>query len=77
MTDFEQKVLNRIAELYASNKLSNDFLVKNIELSGNFLNLVTKSAYSRQFGISYQGVKSTKTRQIKDLFGVKFVVDND
>ena len=77
MTDFEQKVLNRIAELYASNKLSNDFLVKNIELSGNFLNLVTKSAYSRQFGISYQGVKPTKTRQIKDLFGVKFVVDND
>lgn len=77
MTDFEQKVLDRIGELYTESKLSNDFLVKNIELSGNFLNLVTKSAYSRHFGISYQGVKPTKTRQIKDLFGVKFVIDNE
>lgn len=76
MTEFETNVLNRIGQLVQEGKLSNDFLVENFKLSGNFLNIKTKSNYKREAGISYPGVKPTKTRRIEDMFGVKFVIDN-
>ena len=68
MTEYEQNILNRIEQLYIEGMISNSFLVQNIKLSGDFLNLKTKSAYSASKGISYQGVKPTKTRMIEELF---------
>ncbi len=75
MTELEQIILNKIAELVYKGKLSNDFLVQNIEQSGSFLNLKTISDYARTKKKSYNGVKNF--RNIVKLFNVKYVIDNE
>ena len=77
MSDKEKDILNRIEDLIIDKTLSNDFLVANIKLSGMYLNIKTKSDYSRSQKISYQGVKPTKIRRIENIFNVKFVIEND
>jgi len=54
--------------------LDNDKLVQIIELAGSLLNLQTISAYAKNNQLSYNGVK--KHRQIINIFGCKFVIDN-
>lgn len=39
MTDFEDNILNRLAELIHQGKLSNSFMVKNIELMCDYSGL--------------------------------------
>jgi hypothetical protein len=69
------KITQRIGELVQDGKLSNDDLVQIIEVAGSFLNLQTIPKYCNDTGMSYNGVKHH--RQIKELFGVKFVIDNE
>lgn len=76
MTEFEQNILNRIENLIIEGKLSNEFLVKNIKLNGEYLGLKTKSDYARHKNISYPGVKTTKSREVIELFNVPFVIEN-
>lgn len=68
-------VLNRLSELVNNGEIDNDGLVQIIELAGSFLNLKTRSAYSKDNGLSYNGAKNF--RQNIELFGVKFIVDNN
>lgn len=68
-------VLNRLSQLIQNGEIDNNGLVQIIELCGSFLNLKTRSAYSRENKISYNGVKHF--RRNVDLFGVKFIIDND
>jgi hypothetical protein len=56
-------------------QLKNDDLVQLIELAGSYLNLKTIPSYVSSSGMSYNGVKNH--REIKVLFGVKFVIDNE
>jgi hypothetical protein len=56
-------------------ELSNDDLIQIIELCGRYLNLQTISDYARENNISYNGVK--KCRSGREIFNVKFVIDND
>jgi len=49
--------------------------VQLIELCGNYLNLSTIPDYAKANNLSYNGVK--RHRIIKELFNVKFVVDNE
>ena len=51
------------------------FVEKCIELAGDFLNLQTISDYAKENNISYNGAK--KFRNNIELFGVKFVIEND
>lgn len=74
MTKKEINILNRIEELIFKGELSNDFLVQNIELSGRYLNLKTRSDYARENNKSYNGVK--KCRKNICLFNVNFIIDN-
>lgn len=53
----------------------NDFLVQIIEHSGGFLNLQTRSNYMKENNVSYNTAK--KYRENINLFGVKFVIDNE
>jgi len=53
----------------------NESLVQIIELCGSYLNLQTISDYAKDKGISYNGAKNN--REIKELFNVKFVKDNE
>jgi len=52
-----------------------DDLVQLIELCGGLLNLQTISDYARSKGISYNGAKHN--RETRELFNVKFIIDND
>ena len=72
----KDKINNRISELVERDgALSNDDLVQIIEHVGGYLNLKTPSAYAKAKGLSYNGVKNH--RKCVELFGVKFVIDND
>jgi hypothetical protein len=55
-------------------ELSNNDLVQIIELCGRYLNLQTISDYAKN-GISYNGAKHN--RMVKEIFNVRFVIDND
>lgn len=74
LSDYETNSLQKLGDAIQKGKWSNDGLVQLIELSGLFLNLQTISDYAKNNNISYNGVK--KSRIIKTLFGVKFVIDN-
>jgi len=75
LTEFEQLSISRLQSAVSSGKISNDALVQIIEQCGSFLNLKTIPAYANESGMSYNGVK--KFREIKEIFGVKFVIDNE
>lgn len=68
------KICEHLSAQIMSGKLDNDDLVQIIAHVGNYLNLETVSTYSRQHGMSYNGVK--KFRNVINLFGAKFVIDN-
>jgi hypothetical protein len=42
---------------------------------GAYLNLQTISDYAKENNISYEGAK--RFRRVEEIFGVKFVIDND
>ena len=70
-----ETILNSLSEGIESNQLSNEDCLKIIEHTGGYLNLKTISDYAKSNGKSYNGVK--KFREVKKLFNVKFVIDND
>lgn len=74
LTKYEEDSLNKLGQSIYTGKWSSEGLVQLIELAGNFLNLQTIPQYSKSNNISYNGVK--KHRQVKNIFGVKFVIDN-
>ena len=68
------KIQRNIYQGVQNDLLDNDKLVQIIELAGSLLNLQTISAYAKNNQLSYNGVK--KHRQIINIFGCKFVIDN-
>lgn len=64
-----------IARKFELGQLNNESLVQIIELCGGYLNLQTISNYAKENGMSYNGVKNH--RQITNLFGNKYVIDNE
>lgn len=74
LSDFEINKLNELGESIQNGKWSNDGLVQLIELSAGFLNLKTIPKYAKDSGISYNGAK--KHREVKEIIGVKFIIDN-
>jgi len=74
-TSNDKLLLDIAGKLIYDDGVSNDTLVQFIELCGNALNLQTISDYAKENNLSYNGVK--KTREIKEIFGVKFVIDNE
>jgi hypothetical protein len=75
LTKIEDNVLNRIEEMIQKGNISNNCLLQLIELSGDYLNIQTIPNYAKNNSISYNGAKNH--RNIKKIFGVKFVIDND
>ncbi len=68
-------ICEHLEQRIKNNELSNNDLVQIIELAGRYLNLATISDYADAHKMSYNGVK--KTREIRTLFNVKFVIDNE
>lgn len=75
ISEYEKLAIKRLGESIHQGKWSNDGLVQLIELAGDYLNLQTIPDYARRNNLSYNGVK--KTRLIKPIFNVKFVIDNE
>ena len=69
------KVLTHLSDRIEAGELTNDEIVQIIELLGGYLNLQTIPVYAKENGISYNGAK--KFRKVVELFGVKFIIDND
>lgn len=74
LSEYETFALTKLGESIQNGKWSNDGLVQLIELVADFLNLKTIPDYAKENHLSYNGVK--KTREIREVFNVKFVIDN-
>lgn len=70
-----ETICDHLSGRIENNQLSNEDCVRIIEHIGSYLNLQTLSDYSRNSGISYNGAKHF--RQVKKIFNVKFVIDNE
>lgn len=75
MSELEEKVISRLHNLNTENQLSNECLVQIIEVCSLYLNLCIISKYAKNNNMSYNGVKNH--REVKNILGVKFVIDND
>jgi hypothetical protein len=74
MTKKERDTLMQLQQMITTEDVSNAFLVQLIELGGEYLNLSTIPDYAKKNNLSYNGVKNN--REIKQIFNVKFVIDN-
>jgi len=68
------KLIEFVAKKYEAGELNNESLVELFKDIGRYLNLMTPSDYAKANGMSYPGV--IKGRQIEEIFGVRFVIDN-
>ena len=68
-------ICDHLGQRIQNNELTNDEIVQIIELCGMYLNIKTVSDYATANNLSYNGVKNN--RYIKEIFGVKFVIDNE
>lgn len=68
-------ICEHLSSRILNNELSNDDLVQIIEHVGGYMNLKTRSAYARENKKSYNGVKKFRTN--REIFGVKFIIDNE
>jgi len=74
MDNLKDRIILNISKGVDNNVLSNDDLLQIIECVGDYLNLATISKYATKNDLSYNGAKNN--RNIKKIFGVRFVVDN-
>lgn len=75
LSEYEQKALLKLEQAIQEDKWSNDGLVELLKLCGEYLNLMTIPRYAERVGKTYPGV--VKTKEITELFGVKWIIDND
>lgn len=69
------KICEHLSQRVHDGQLSNNDMVQIIEHIGGYLNLKTRSDYAKQNNISYNGAK--RFRANIELFGVKFIIDNE
>jgi hypothetical protein len=72
--ELKDKINLNIMKGVDNNMLSNDGLIEIIKTCGSYLNLRTISDYSKENNISYNGAKNFRYKV--ELFGVKFIIDN-
>ena len=75
LSEYETKALAKLGQSIHEGKWTNGGLVKLIKLAGEYLNLQTIPKYAKVKGKSYPGV--IKTREVTEIFDVKFIIDND
>lgn len=72
--DLKDRIILNISKGVENNILSNEDLLQIFECVGDHLNLSTISRYATKNDLSYNGAK--KFRNVKKIFGVMFVIDN-
>jgi phosphotransferase system IIB component len=71
-----EKIKKRLHEVIQSGELENHEIIQLIELLGSYLNLETMASRSKRLNIDYNCVKKSSIYKI-ELFGVKFVIENN
>lgn len=71
-----EKIQNRLHEVIQNGELDNNEIIQLIELLGAYLNIETMANRAKRLNIDYNCVKKSSVYKV-DMFGVKFVVDND
>ena len=74
LTQYEIDSLNKLGKSIQAGKWSNSGLVQLIELAGIYLNIKTIPDYAKDQRITYNGAK--KRQKPTEIFGVKFIIDN-
>ena len=80
MSELHNIIKEHLGKRLHNSELSNDEMVSLIDLIGSYLNLQTIANYATLENISYNGVLARiKSGKIKEyeLFGVKFIIDNE
>jgi hypothetical protein len=75
ITDNGKKLIEWLDFQMLDGKFTNDDLVQFIEVVGKYLGMETISNYANSHKMSYNGVKDH--REIREILGVKFVIDNE
>lgn len=70
-----KKLIDFVSRKFEAGELDNDSLVELFKHTGAYLNLQTISDYARDHKMSYEGVK--KFRRTEEIYGVKFVIENE
>jgi hypothetical protein len=70
-----QKLIEFVGRKFEAGELDNQSLVELFKHCGMYLNFETIPGYAKRTKMSYEGVK--RFRKIEEIFGVKFVIDND
>lgn len=68
------KLISFLDEKMYDKSFTNNDLVQFIESVGKYIGLQTLPDYAKENKMSYNGVK--KFREVKEILGVKFVIDN-
>ena len=71
-----QKIQQRLHDIISSGELDNLEIIQLIEQLGNYLNIQTIAQKAKYLGVDYNCVKMSNIQKV-ELFGVKFVIDND
>lgn len=69
-----EKLISFLDSKMYDKSFNNSDLVQFIESVGKYLNLQTLPKYAKENKMSYNGVK--KFREVREVLGVKFVIDN-
>jgi hypothetical protein len=70
-----KKLIDFVSRKFEAGEIDNSSLVELFKHTGIYLNLQTVAGYARNNKMSYEGVK--KCRKVEEIYGVKFVIDND
>jgi hypothetical protein len=70
-----EKLISFLDSKMYDKSFNNSDLVQFIESVGKYLGLQTLPDYAKENNMSYNGVK--KFREVREIFNVKFVIDND
>jgi hypothetical protein len=78
--DLRDKIISHLNTRLHNCELSNKDIIAIIELVGSYGNCCTISDYAKREGISYNGALDRISKdvvQIVNIFGVKFVINNE
>lgn len=68
-------LVDRFGKYIHEGNVTTEELIQIFELVGNYLNIKTISDYCRENKISYNGAKNFRDKV--ELFGIKFIIDNE
>lgn len=73
LSNYEELALDKLHKSVLDGRWSREGLVHLFELSGIYSGVMTIPDAARATGKTYNGIK--KTREIREIMGIKFVID--